>query len=105
MNGYESNPLLPLEDFLIQTTAKPALQVAAEKYVSFLQDEGLLTEAHVLTVQLVLDLARACGLSASKGRASGMALASKELREALELLPKPEATDEFSEMMKAMQAA
>lgn len=96
----QPNPFLPIPGF--GSVGKPALERAAEKLVKKLADEEKLNDSHVLTVQLILDLARVCGLSADKGRASAVALASRELREVLAGLPGADMTleQEFNEMME-----
>lgn len=83
-------------------TGPTALEQAARLQIQQLRDRNLLTADHAIAVQLVLDLSRAIGVSATRGRASAMALASKELREALALLPAG-GTDEFDELMKQLQ--
>lgn len=96
----QPNPFLPIPGY--GSVGKPALERAAEKLVHQLAEDGKLTESHVLTVQMILDLARVCGLSADKGRASAVALASRELREILATLPGADMTVE--EEFKAMLA-
>ncbi|MBM7052225.1 hypothetical protein [Rothia sp. ZJ1223] len=94
------NPFLDIPGY--GSVGKPALERAAEKLVKKLAEDQKLNESHVLTVQMILDLARVCGLSADKGRASAVALASRELREVLASLPGADMTleDEFNEMME-----
>lgn len=70
---------------------RTATEVAAQSILDRLRNEGQLKAEHALIAQLVLDLARAVGISADKGRASGVALAARELREAIALLPKSSA--------------
>lgn len=77
------------------------LEQAARIQIKNLADRNLLNDDHAIAVQLVLDLARAIGVSATRGRASAMALAAKELREALALLP-ADTDDEFSALMAAL---
>lgn len=79
---------------------KPALQVAAEKHIQKLKDSDLLTPEHYLAAQLTLDLAKVCGTAAAKGSASAVALASKELRETIAMLPEISATDDFVQSMR-----
>lgn len=81
------------------------LETAAHVMLEQLRADELLKPQHALVVQLVLDLARAIGLSATKGRAAAMALAAKELREALALLPAPEADDAFAQLMQEIANA
>ncbi|MBF0809113.1 hypothetical protein E4U03_10935 [Rothia nasimurium] len=95
-----ANPFLPLPVF--GSVGKPALERAAEKLVHQLAEDGKLNDSHVLTVQMIIDLARVCGLSADKGSASAVAMASRELREILATLPGADMTVE--EEFKAMLA-
>lgn len=76
---------------------------AAKGYIAQLDSEGLLDPTDVLTVQLVLSLSEAIGEAAKKGRAAGMANAAKELREAMELLPKRIKLGSFDQFIKAIQ--
>lgn len=76
-----------LFNFSENNLLKPALQVAAEIHIAKLKGEGLLTEDKYVPAQLALELARVCGIASAKGRASAVAMASKELRETLALLP------------------
>lgn len=98
----ETQPFLP---GMAPLDAGPTpLEQAARIQLQKLADDGLLNDNHAIAVQLVLDLARAIGVSATRGRASAMALASKELREALALLPAHD-TDEFSTLMAQLTAS
>lgn len=97
-----------LEPFLpgmasLEPAATP-MERAARLQIASLRDRGMLTADHAIVVQLVLDLARAIGLSAGKGRASALAMAAKELREAVALLPGDGADDGFDELMKRLTA-
>lgn len=64
-----------------------ALVDAAYATLRALDDEHLLTPAHAVTCQLVLELARAVTAGVRSGRASAVALAARELREAIATLP------------------
>ena len=76
---------------------------AATEYVATLRADGLLSGHHVLTVQLVLGLAEAIGKAAAKGQAAAMAMASKELREAMAMLPAPAASgDAFTKFLQEL---
>lgn len=101
----QANPFLPLPSF--GSVGKPELERAAEKLVKQLAEDGKINDSHVLTVQMILDLARVCGLSADKGRASAVALASRELREVLATLPGADMTveEEFKSMLEKMGIA
>lgn len=81
----ESSPFLPgLGDL---EPAATAMEVAARKQLERLAADGMIDESHAIVVQLVLDLARAVGLSTNKGRAAGAALAARQLMDALDRLP------------------
>jgi len=97
----ESQPFLP--GMAPLDPGPTPLERAARIQIQKLADDGLLNENHAIAVQLVLDLSRAIGVSATRGRASAMALAAKELREALALLPAND-TDEFSTLMAQLAA-
>lgn len=84
------------------TQYEPAMLKAAKSYLAELTREGLLDGSHILSCQLVLSLAEAIGKAAGKGQASAMSFASKELREAMALLPKKQTVDSFEQLMKLM---
>lgn len=67
------------------------LVAAATTTLRVLDDKGLLRPEDALTVQLVLDLAAAVAAGVQSKRASAVALAARELREAMALLPQTEA--------------
>lgn len=94
------SPFLPGMEAL--SPAPTAMETAARVMLAHLNEQGLLGPQHALQVQLVMDLARAIGISAQKGRAAGMALASRELREAFALLPQS-TDDAFSAFMKDLK--
>lgn len=83
---------------------QPPLEKAAITYIDELEKQGLIKPVHALTVQLVKDLARAAGMSARDGKASGMAMATKELREAMALLPSG-GSDAMAEIQQKMMEA
>lgn len=83
---------------------KTAMEKAAQTYIDSLRESQLLQPHHVLTEQLILELARAIGLSAVKGRAAGMALASKQLMEAMESLPQPVGNDDFALFLEELKS-
>ena len=81
-------------------TSGNGMAQAASDLIDLLREQQLLEAHHVLTVQLVRDLATAIGAAALKGQAAAMALASRELREAMALLPQPtNAGDALSQFM------
>lgn len=69
------------------------LELAAMETLRELREQGLLRREHSLTVQLVLELARAVGRGVASGRASAVAMAAKQLTEAMALLPAPSSED------------
>ncbi|AYN56957.1 hypothetical protein PBI_ATRAXA_1 [Arthrobacter phage Atraxa] len=94
------------ELFMIQLDSSdmdnPMLK-AARAQLRMLDDAGLLKPEHALQAQMVLSLADVMGKSQAKGQASAMSFASKELREAMALLPKQETISSMDELMKALQ--
>lgn len=79
---------------------------AAAQLIETLRSQQLIEAHHVLTVQLVLDLSTVIGKAAAKGQAAAMALAAKELREAMSLLPQPaDAGDALAEFMEQFAKA
>lgn len=84
------------------------LETAARRSLAALQASGLLEDRHAVTMQLVLDLARAVGRSAAKGQAAAAAMAAAQLREAWALLPQPDggtSGDEWDELARDLRAA
>lgn len=81
---------------------EPAMLKAAKSYLNELRKEKLIDGTHILACQLVLSLAEAIGKAAAKGQASAMSFASKELREAMAMLPKKTAVDSFEQLMTLM---
>lgn len=66
-----------------------AIEVAAVRHIEFLHSRGLLGPEHGLTAQLILDLSRSVGMGARAGKAAGVALAARQLMDAMALLPAP----------------
>ncbi|QXG07729.1 hypothetical protein [Curtobacterium phage Penoan] len=64
-----------------------ALERAATAQLAYLDQQGLLGVQHSLTVALVRQAAAVAGAASASGKAAAFALASKELREAMALLP------------------
>lgn len=79
------------------------LAIAAEKYIEALQSMDLIQSHHVLKVELVRGLATVAGKAARKGQAAAMAMASAQLREAMDDLPQPMEGDEFSKLMEELK--
>ena len=76
---------------------------AAKAHIAGLQGAKLINESHILTCQLVLCLAEGVGRSAQKGQASALSFASKELREAMALLPAKRQIGSFEQFMKDLE--
>lgn len=83
----ENDPMLPgLEP---PARGVSNLQLAARRTIAALDSQGLLEERHALTCQLLLDLADAVDSGRRAGRASAVAMAAAQLREAYLTLPEP----------------
>jgi len=94
-------PLAGLEGLRSDMTP---MELAAKQQLDQLRAEGRLTDQHVIVEQLILALARGVGESAARGRAAGVALAARELREAIALLPQS-VNDEFADLAAQLTAA
>lgn len=70
------------------------LEDAALATIAALDRAGALQDTDALTIQLVLELSRAVGAGVRNGRASAAAMAAKELRELIGMLPKVTGGDE-----------
>lgn len=82
------------------------LETAAHAQLAYLEAEGLLGPHHALTVALVRQAAQVCGAAAMAGRGSAFALAAKELREAMALLPEAAGpADPFEALVDEMREA
>lgn len=81
-----------------KTAGNPMLD-AAKAHIQALKDQNLIKGEHGLTCQIILSLSEAIGKAAAKGQASAMSFASKELREYMALLPKPETIGTFEQLM------
>lgn len=85
-----------------------ALSKAARATVQALEDDQLLEPRHTLTVQLVLNLADALDRDMSRGKISvAMSQATRQLLDAIEALPSPDAaqSDEWDELARAFAEA
>ncbi|NTW39354.1 MAG: hypothetical protein HGA44_05600 [Cellulomonadaceae bacterium] len=91
MSENPEQPTFPGLEIEVQTgmRAPSALELAAVATLTELRSQGLLRREHSLTVQLVLELSRAVGQGVMHGRASAVAMAAKQLTEAMALLPIP----------------
>lgn len=81
------------------------LQADAEETIQFLKDQHLITAEHSLTISLIRQLCIAFGECVNQTQRAGI---SKELRAAMEMLPKPEApekSDEASDFFKELENA
>lgn len=82
------------------------MEKAVERQIEWLTGQGKLDESHTIVVALIRELADVIGKSAGRGRGSSVALASKELREALLLLPVVDGeADPWTELQNDIQAA
>lgn len=81
---------------------EPPMLKAAKAHIRGLEDAGLIDGSHILTCQLVLCLAEAIGKSSQKGQASALSFASKELREAMALLPAKRTIGSFEQLMNEL---
>lgn len=79
------------------------LERAAMSLLEQLRAKDLIQPEHVLLEQIILDLSRAVGISAQSGKAAGMAMAAKELREYLALLPKAN-DDAFQQLLDELNS-
>lgn len=70
--------------------AAGALELAVRKTIRALDDLNLLEPRHALTCQLMIELAQAVAAGRAARRASAVALAAAQLREAFLSLPEPE---------------
>ena len=82
---------------------EPAMLKAAKAHINGLKGAGLINDSHILTCQLVLCLAEAIGKSSQKGQASALSFASKELREAMALLPAKKQVGSFEQLMNELK--
>lgn len=78
------------------------LELAAHRTIQALQDEGLLEPRHALTCQLILDLSQAVDAGKRAGRASAVAMAAAQLREAFLSLPEPATGGEEGDAWEAL---
>lgn len=81
----EPQPTLPGMEPL--TPHASSLERAARAQLDYLDEQHLLGPQHALVVSLVREAAKVAGAAAQGGKGAAFALASKELREALSLLP------------------
>jgi hypothetical protein len=83
------------------------LEVAARATLAAMDAEGLLKGRHAVTAQLVLDLARVIGDGVRLGKTAAVALAARQLLDAVASLPsgddKPD--DAFDRLLKELEEA
>lgn len=104
-NGDDYTPVLPgLE---LPTTLVAPLDAAVRRTFAALAAEGLLEDRHAALMQLCLDLADSVANAKVSRRATAVALAARELRETLAMLPEPEVTvdDGWAELTRALDNA
>lgn len=104
--SYQAHPSLPGLNLPQHTLPTTALEREALTLVRELDEAGRLNAGHRLIVALVIDLARAVGMSSARGQAAGAAMASKQLMEAMAQLPllvDAVASDEWSELVAALR--
>lgn len=83
------------------------LEAAARATLAALDDDGLLEPRHALTAQLILDLSASIGAGVRTGKTAAVALAAKQLLDAIASLPEPaEQTDgAFDELLRRLSEA
>lgn len=69
------------------------LEAAVDRTLAALNEAGLLSERHAGICELCRVMAKTVSIGVASRRSSGAALAAKELREALAMLPEPPAGD------------
>jgi hypothetical protein len=85
------------------------LEKATHRTIAELDALGLIEPRHAMTCQLMIELARAVEAGRKSGRASAVALAAAQLREAFMSLPEPETTpdgdDAWNQLADDLRAA
>lgn len=97
--------VLPL-DLPAQHLATTELEREAQSLIRELAEAGRLNSGHRLLVALVIDLARAVGMSSARGQAAGAAMASKQLMEAMAQLPElvdQVGSDDWGDLVAALR--
>lgn len=82
-----------------------AMEREAIAHIQALADAGRLRTGDRLLVALVLDLSRTIGMGAATGKAAGVAMAARQLLDAMERLPTftdPEDDNEWREAVAAL---
>lgn len=107
------NPADPMAPALpgIDPPAAPQsdLEKAVDRTLRELYTSGLITERHAGIAELCRVMARTVSIGVQSRRSSGAALAAKELREALAMLPTPPegtgAVDEWEALARKLHEA
>lgn len=83
------------------------MEEAARASLADLDKAKLLHGRHALTCQLILELARVIGAGVVSGKTAAVALAAKQLLEAIDSLPKVDESvdDGFDELMRKLADA
>lgn len=83
-------------------TTKPQLELKTASTIKFLRDQGLLTKEHDLLVALIQALTEEWGRATNSTQRS---LLSKEIRSAIDMLPKPEVkpTDATQDLLDSLK--
>jgi hypothetical protein len=68
------------------------LEASVRRTIAAIDAAGLLTERDAATCQLAIELARVVQLGVASRRSTGAAMAARELRDTLLMLPQPEQT-------------
>lgn len=105
----EAAPTLPgLERLRTSDATSPRLELLAVAYVAQLEADGQLADpADALVAAMVVDLARALGMSARTGKAAGAAMAGRQLLDAIVDLRdrvRPAGVDEWAQVVEALSA-
>jgi hypothetical protein len=109
MTAPTTQPALPGLEVPGVAAHDTPMVVAAKQTLAELQRTGAVQSRHAVQVQLVIQLAHAIDRGASSGRASAVAMASKELRETMLVLDPPDelasasARDRLREFMAALE--
>lgn len=102
MTTTEDQLALPGLELPAASDSDSAMVLAAKASLAELKRTGALEPRHAVQCQLVLQLAQAIDRGSSSGRASAVAMASKELRETMLVLDPP---DELGTATKREQLA
>lgn len=95
------------EGMTIEEHGITPMETSARASLAALDAAGLLSARHALTCQLILELARVIGAGVRTGKTAAVAMAAKQLLEAIDSLPKPDETpvDGFDAFLKQIAEA